>query len=297
MKQYKDRMSGEWFDYGTGPAPWAKPVRHSSLEWRDKPAEQTKQYYHNGGWHDEGTGVYPRAKHGDPFMKWRDRSELQPHTAHYKPSCPKCAKPATAQDELLPCDLGQGSISHSWKQAVIDAKSEPTDTYTAALIERTTPPPVAEIVESEPYQDGSPNPNNTLKWYGNNAENDFPSGAKLYVDAPIAQTEPKTTNVVYPPSVDVRSILLAVVPGDGEGHEVYAKTVEDVVSTLSALQDKLEAAEAVAASNKIDRQAFNQVLLQLEESKRLLKYIYVYLDEKGTDKRSLIQNRIRGFLQ
>lgn len=40
--------------------------------------------------------------------------------------------------------------------------------------------PVAEIVNSEPYEDGSTNPHNTVNWFGRNAENDLPAGTKLY---------------------------------------------------------------------------------------------------------------------
>lgn len=40
--------------------------------------------------------------------------------------------------------------------------------------------------------------------------------------------------------LSVTSILLDVVPGDGSGHEVYAKSVDEVVNALSAMGDKIE---------------------------------------------------------
>lgn len=56
-----------------------------------------------------------------------------------------------------------------------------------------------------------------------------------------------------PPEFDVRRIMLSVVPGeDGMGHEVFAKNVDEVVSTLTKLAEQnesldlqLEAAHAV----------------------------------------------------
>lgn len=41
--------------------------------------------------------------------------------------------------------------------------------------------PVAEIVQREPFDDGSQNPCKAILWEGNNAEDDFPVGTKLYV--------------------------------------------------------------------------------------------------------------------
>lgn len=40
--------------------------------------------------------------------------------------------------------------------------------------------PVAEIVQREPFDDGSPNPCKAILWEGNNAEDDFLVGTKLY---------------------------------------------------------------------------------------------------------------------
>lgn len=39
---------------------------------------------------------------------------------------------------------------------------------------------------------------------------------------------------------DVRRILLAVVPGDGNGEEIYAKTVADVEAKLAAMSERIE---------------------------------------------------------
>lgn len=44
--------------------------------------------------------------------------------------------------------------------------------------------------------------------------------------------------------LSVERILLDVVPGDGEGHEVYAKSVEEVEAALTAEAERAEALEA-----------------------------------------------------
>lgn len=49
---------------------------------------------------------------------------------------------------------------------------------------------------------------------------------------------PQATTV--PADCDVRKILLRVVPGDGSGHEVYAKNVADVEVLLSEMGERLE---------------------------------------------------------
>lgn len=41
-------------------------------------------------------------------------------------------------------------------------------------------------------------------------------------------------------ALSVTSIMIAVVPGDGSGHEVYAKSVADVEALLSRLSEKAE---------------------------------------------------------
>lgn len=43
-----------------------------------------------------------------------------------------------------------------------------------------------------------------------------------------------------PSNCDVRKILLHVVPGDGDGHEVYAKNATEVEDLLSSLGERLE---------------------------------------------------------
>ena len=42
------------------------------------------------------------------------------------------------------------------------------------------------------------------------------------------------------PNVDVRTILLAIVPGDGNGEEVYAESVDDVVAKMTELSEREE---------------------------------------------------------
>jgi len=45
-------------------------------------------------------------------------------------------------------------------------------------------------------------------------------------------------------ALSVANILLDVVPGDGSGHEVYAKSVEDVVQKLSSMDERIEDLES-----------------------------------------------------
>jgi hypothetical protein len=47
--------------------------------------------------------------------------------------------------------------------------------------------------------------------------------------------------MAIPDDCDVRKILLRVVPGDGSGHEVYARNVADVEELLSDMGERLEA--------------------------------------------------------
>lgn len=46
------------------------------------------------------------------------------------------------------------------------------------------------------------------------------------------------------PNTDVRTILLDVVPGDGDGREVYATCCDDIVTMLSDQADRIEELEA-----------------------------------------------------
>lgn len=50
-----------------------------------------------------------------------------------------------------------------------------------------------------------------------------------------------------PADCDVRKILLRVVPGDGSGHEVYAKSIADVEALLSDMDGRLETFESARA--------------------------------------------------
>lgn len=47
--------------------------------------------------------------------------------------------------------------------------------------------------------------------------------------------------------LSVTNIMLDVVPGDGSGHEVYAKSVQDVVDKLGQMGDRIEQQESVQA--------------------------------------------------
>lgn len=49
---------------------------------------------------------------------------------------------------------------------------------------------------------------------------------------------PAPPQAAHHPSIDVRTILLEIVPGDGNGQEVYAKSVDDVVAKLTELSER-----------------------------------------------------------
>jgi len=57
-------------------------------------------------------------------------------------------------------------------------------------------------------------------------------------------------------SASVTSILLDVIPGDGDGHEVFAKSVADVEAVLATQGDEIEELQATIAS--LDSNLFRQ---------------------------------------
>ena len=50
------------------------------------------------------------------------------------------------------------------------------------------------------------------------------------------------------PDIDVRTILLDIVPGDGSGLEIYAKNVGEVVEKMTKLHERIEGLEAQLAA-------------------------------------------------
>jgi uncharacterized protein YeaC (DUF1315 family) len=60
---------------------------------------------------------------------------------------------------------------------------------------------------------------------------------QMLEEAETAAKPEQETNI--PEHLDVRKILLAVTPGEGSGLEVYAKSVNDVVDTLTELDERL----------------------------------------------------------
>jgi hypothetical protein len=60
----------------------------------------------------------------------------------------------------------------------------------------------------------------------------------------LGWTPPKAEqDDLVPTHLDVRRILLDVVPGDGSGHEIYAKSVGDVKSALTKMAERIEELE------------------------------------------------------
>lgn len=64
--------------------------------------------------------------------------------------------------------------------------SRAEDQLRAELAEVKGREAVATIEQREPYEDGTPNPCKTLCWVGDNAEDDFPAGTKLYTTPPAS---------------------------------------------------------------------------------------------------------------
>jgi len=60
---------------------------------------------------------------------------------------------------------------------------------------------------------------------------------------PDATAQPAPAPAV-PPELDVRRIMIDIVPGDGSGHEVYAKTVADVEALLTTMGQRIEDLES-----------------------------------------------------
>lgn len=73
-------------------------------------------------------------------------------------------------------------------------------------------------------------------WAGDPSVQDYAST----VAAPPAPAQPA-------PELDVRRILLDIVPGDGNGEEVYAKSVADVERKLYSMGERIEELESKAA--------------------------------------------------
>lgn len=59
-------------------------------------------------------------------------------------------------------------------------------------------------------------------------------------ECPALPHRPPFEQAALEPNIDVRTILLAVVPGDGSGEEVFAKSVDDVVAKLTELSEEAE---------------------------------------------------------
>ena len=70
-----------------------------------------------------------------------------------------------------------------------------------------------------------------------------PDGAVIPVDPADMAPPQQQAEPVIPAHLDVRKILLAVTPGAGSGLEVYAKSVNDVVNTLTKMDERLERLE------------------------------------------------------
>ena len=79
---------------------------------------------------------------------------------------------------------------------------------------------------------------------------------------------PALDDGVIPADCDVRKILLRVVPGDGDGYEVYAKNVGDVENLLCELGQRLEDFELARAQQPQAAEPKESDVLTLEQITR-----------------------------
>lgn len=76
---------------------------------------------------------------------------------------------------------------------------------------------------------------------------------------------------------DVRNILLAVVPGeDGMGHEVFAKSVDEVVNQLTAMGQRIEEFEsALVAQPVVPQEPFGHIAVYpAPDANHVTRYVF-----------------------
>ena len=72
------------------------------------------------------------------------------------------------------------------------------------------------------------------------------------------------------PELDVTRILLDIIPGDGDGHEVYAKSVADVEAKLAADGEHIEDLELKLYAARARVAELEQCLYQMQEAAKSL---------------------------
>lgn len=78
--------------------------------------------------------------------------------------------------------------------------------------------------------------------------------ADLMADLRAALAQPPAPTAQPDPSIDVRTILLDIVPGDdGMGLEIYAKSVADVERKFSEMGDRIEELESKRAAQPVQQ--------------------------------------------
>lgn len=103
--------------------------------------------------------------------------------AQYERMTQKLRYKAELYDEVWEMVTGKGYMNVTTAIAKLEQER---DAAQARVPELEKQEPVAEIVQREPFEDGSRNPCKTIEWAGQNAADDFPVGAKLYA-SPVAQ--------------------------------------------------------------------------------------------------------------
>ena len=99
--------------------------------------------------------------------------------AGYAAGCQRITAAMAAEVERLKAEVTR------WHTLACN-HSRAEDQLRAELAEVKGREAVATIEQREPYEDGTPNPCKTLCWVGDNAEDDFPAGTKLYTTPPAS---------------------------------------------------------------------------------------------------------------
>lgn len=81
-----------------------------------------------------------------------------------------------------------------------------------------------------------------------------------------ATPQAQPAELAMPAELDVRRILLRIVPGDGSGLEVYAKTVADVERTLTEMSERIEELEDRATPPAVQAPLTDEQLCKLRQA-------------------------------
>ncbi|HBN9790930.1 TPA: hypothetical protein NI656_005498 [Pseudomonas aeruginosa] len=210
---------------------------HESKERRLSPTDQ--QFWFRRG----AIADYDLKSIDDAWKAWKARAAL----AQPSLQCKKCGGTGDADSggihpwgeaAMVPCDCAQ--LSHSPDREAFEAwaakhrmplhRDDVVTTYAARCTEecwQAWRACRAALAQPSPAYD----PKRCLACGGDHGNSGLPCPNMRVT----AQAQPSPA-----PELDVTRILLDIIPGDGDGHEVYAKSVADVEAKLAADGDRIE---------------------------------------------------------